>query len=284
MLEIAPDAIRNARLKRRLRGYDRGETEDLLTAVAESYDKLFTERQHLSEQVARLQRERQEDEVRSRAELDRLNTEMSERDRHITDLESQLAHFEEESSKQLEELERLRQEFESVRTVQNELEAELQHQHDRLARLAIREKALVEQRAMLASQLAQEEDGQTSPHLRALPERGDRVDAMLLRLDRFVETLEREARREAELTLKKARQRADDIVRAAQVQRRRVEGETVVLPAADQGGEEYDPVAALARIEPATTQAEMPEPAERDLGEALWTTRGAVDETPEPSR
>ena len=46
MPELTPDAIRNATLTRRLRGFDRAETEELLARVAESYGKLYAARTH----------------------------------------------------------------------------------------------------------------------------------------------------------------------------------------------------------------------------------------------
>src|SRR5438093_4410638 len=157
MPELTPDAIRNATLTRRLRGFDRAETEELLARVAESYGKLYAARTHLSEEVASLQGERQEREARSRAELDKLNKQIGERDRQIADLEAQIARFEGEQSRQLEDLARLREELSNVRTVQEELQADSREQGERVARFALREKALVAQMAMLASQLKEEE-------------------------------------------------------------------------------------------------------------------------------
>jgi DivIVA domain-containing protein len=286
--ELTPDAIRHATLTRRLRGYDREETEEFLARVAESYGKVYAERMHLSEEVASLRGERQEREARSHAELDRLNDQISERDRRITDLEAQIVRLEEDQSKQVEDLDRLREELTNVRTVQEEVQAESREQGERAARLALREKALVAQMAMLASQLKEEEATQgISRDRRALPERANQAAAMLLRLDRVVETLERESRREAEMTLKKARERADEIVRSAELQRRRLEAETAPQHAAEKvevEEEEYDPVASLARIELAETEPEVSDDLGQDIGEASWTSREAFDETPEPSR
>ena len=288
MPELAPDAVRNATLTRRLRGYDREETEKLLARVAESYDKLYAERRDLSDEVASLRAERQEREARSQAELDSLSEQLSGRDRQITDLEAQVARFEEEQSKRLEDLDRLREELSNVRTVQDDLQAELREQRDRAARFALREKALVAQIAMLVSQFDEEEAAQAlAPGTRALPERADRAAAMLLRLDRVVETLERESRREAELTLKKARERAGEIVRSAELRRRRLEAEAAHPYAEEEPeeqAEEYDPVAALARIESSVTEAEVSDDLKRNLGEASWTSRATFEETPEPSR
>ncbi len=104
---------------------------------------------------------------------------------------------------------------------------------------------------------------------------------MLHRLDRVVETLERESRREAEITLKKARERADQIVHSAERWRRRLEADAP-HPATGEGAaeEEYDPIAAHARIEAAVTP-EVSEDLERDVGEASWTSRAPFEQTPE---
>jgi cell division septum initiation protein DivIVA len=288
MHELAPDAIRNATLTRRLRGYDREETEKLLARVAESYDKVSAERRALSEEVASLRAERQEREAQSQAELDRLREQLGARAREITDLAAQIARFKQEQSKRLEDLDRLREELSNVRTVQADLQAESREQGERADRFALREKALLAQIAMLASQFDEEEATQAiSPGARALPERADRAAAMLLRLDRVVETLERESRREAEMTLKKARERADEIVRSAELRRGRLEAEAA-HPSAEaqpeEEAEEYDPVAVLTRTEQPVTEPEVSDDLERDLGEASWTSRAASKETPEPSR
>jgi cell division septum initiation protein DivIVA len=287
MRELAPDAIRGATLTRRLRGYDREETEELLARVAESYDHVCAERKRLSEKVASLRAERQERESRSRAELDGVKGQLSARDRQITDLELQIERFQQERSKQLEELARLREDLSNARRVEADLEAESREQGERVARSALREKALVAQIAMLVSQLKGEETTRAiSPGRQELPEPADRAAGMLLRLDRVVETLERESRREAEVTLKKARERADEIVHSAELQRRRLEADATHQRPEEEGevGEEYDPIAALAQLEPSAVEPEMSDELERELGEGSWTSRAPFKETPESSR
>lgn len=286
MRELAHDAIRSATLTRRFRGYDRLETEGLLARVAESYEKVDGERDRLSEKVASLRAEGKEREAQSRAEVDRLNNQLGDRDRHITDLETKIARLEQEQSKQLEDLARLRVELSNARAVHEELEAESREHGERVARSALREKALVAQIAMLVSQLKEEETTQAiPPDQRALPERADRGAAMLNRLDRVVETLERESRREAEITLKKARERADEIVHSAELRRRRLEADAT-HPGTGEGEveEEYDPIAAHARIESAVTEPEVSDDQARDIGEASWTSRATSGQEPESSR
>jgi cell division septum initiation protein DivIVA len=283
MREIAHDAVRTATLTRRFRGYDRQETEGLLARVAESYEKVHAERVRLSEKVASLRAEAQEREARSRAELERLNSQLGDRERQITGLEAKIARLEQEQAKQLEDLARMRTELSQARTVHEDLEAESREHGERVARSALREKALVAQIAMLVSQLKEEETTQAlPPDQRALPERADRGAAMLHRLDRVVETLERESRREAEITLKKARERADEIVHSAERRRRRLEADAA-HPGTGEGvaEEEYDPIAAHARIEAAVMEPQVSEDPERDVGEASWTSPAPFERAPE---
>jgi cell division septum initiation protein DivIVA len=286
MRGIAHDAIRHVTLTRRLRGYDRQETDELLAKVAESYEKVHAERVRLSEKVATLRAEAQEREAQSRAEVDRLNNQLGDRDRQITDLETKIARLEQEQSKQLEDLARLRAELSKARTVHEDLEAESRDHGERVARSALREKALVAQISMLVSQLKEEETTQAiPPDQRALPERADRGAAMLHRLDRVVEALERESRREAEITLKKARERADEIVHSAERQRRRLEADATHPGTGEEvAEEEYDPIAAHAWIESTVTEPEVSDDLERDIGEASWTSRATFGQKPESSR
>jgi DivIVA protein len=282
--ENTPDPIAKASLKRRLRGYDRHETDQLLAEVAESYDKLRAEREALSERVGNLRLEQEGRELHSQAELNKLKEELIDRDRRVTALEAQVVRLEEEHSKQLEDLTRLGEELSSAQRMQETAQMELAEQRGSVARLEIREKALVEQIAMLEAQLKQEEATQATPTDRQLPShRDDRAAATLLRLDRVVETVARETRREAEMTLKKARERADEILHTAEARRRRLEAEIARLGVSDEAHrEEYDPIAAVHR-------AENPEPRladrfEQEVGEASWTSRVALDQIPERSQ
>jgi chromosome segregation ATPase len=281
MREITPTDLRNVTLKRRLRGYDRGKTEELLAGVAESYEALRSKYGALAEEMQNLRREQEQRESRFRGELDALKEELSARDRRIVDLETEIARYERERSTLLEEAGRLRKELAGARTAQDEDQEVLLEQRQRVARLETREKALMEQIAMFASQLEHEEPTQLFPaRARALPQRTARAASMLVRFDRAVETLERETRREAELTLKKARERANEIVRAADSRRQQLGAESV-RPAAldDADREEYDPVAALDRIERPAAASEAADPLESRIGEASWTSRASHDQS-----
>jgi cell division septum initiation protein DivIVA len=263
MREIAPDAVRNASLTRRLRGYDRDETDHLLARIAESYAKVYAERARLSEEVVTLSSERQARDAQARAEVDR----------RIAELETLVARFEEERSKELGGEDRLREELSRVRRMQEEVETHArEHSEHVAARFALRERALVAQIAMLVSQLNDADATEaTSRESWSLPERADRAAAALLQLDRVVETLEQESRREAELTVREARERADQIVRSAE--------QTVQPPEVQEAedveeAEEYDPFVVLMDVEREDT----------DIGEASWTSRPTFHETPESSR
>jgi len=274
MRDIAPDAVRNASLTRRLRGYDREETDDLLASIASSYSKVYVERARLSEEVAALSAERQASDAQVRAELESLGEQLRERDRRIAELQTLVARFDEERSKELEGRDRLREELFRVRTMQQEAETDAREHSEHLAaRFALREKALVAQIAMLASQLDDAETEAISRESRSLPERADRAASALLQLDRVVEALEQESRREAELTVREAREGADQIVRSAEqtVQPHTEEGEAKEVEEA----EEYDPLVAL-------TGGVKRE--DTDIGEASWTSRPEFHKTPESSR
>jgi cell division septum initiation protein DivIVA len=290
--EITPDAIRNATLKRRLRGYDTQETEELFVRVAASYERVSAERTALSEQLVDLRGE-QEDHARdSRIELEKLQEQLSIRDVRIAELNAEIARFEEEHSERLEEVERLSKEVSSARATQEAQQAELAEQSASLARLDIREKALVEQIAMFAAQLGQGDAGFAAPTSpRAVSDLDERAAATLHRLDRVVETVARETRRETEMMLKKARERAEEILRSAEVRSRRIVGEIARQGPVDETVRaEFDPVAALERVEEPESEPEAADDpqtaddAEQQLGEALWTSGMRPEEIPERSR
>jgi len=284
--EITPNAIRKATLKRRFRGYDRHETEQLLAEVAEGYEKVRAEREALSKEAENLRREQEAREVRSRTERDKLKEELSDRDRRVSDLEAQIARIQEEHSKQLEEVKRLTEELSRAHVARKAHQAELGQQRQSVARRETREKALLEQIAMLEAQLKQEEEAQATPtDPQPRSQRDDRAAARLLRLDRVVETLERETRREAETMLKKARERADEILHAAEARRQRLEAEMAQPSAIDETDrDEYDPVAALERREEPVTEPGLADRLEQEVGEASWTSRVALDQIPERSQ
>lgn len=284
--EMTPDAIRTPTLKRRLRGYDTQETEELLVRVAESYERVRAERDALSEQLESLRHEQNDHERDSRVELDKLQEQLSDRDGRIAELKAQIARLEEEHSKHLEEVERLSEEVLSARAAQGGHQAELAEQSESVARLETRQKALVEQIAMFAAQLEQGDGAEAAPTSpRAFSELEERAAATLLRLERVAETVARETRRDTEIMLKKARERADEILHSAEVRSRRVVDEIARQSGVDAAArDEFDPVAALERAEDPGTEPEATDDAEQQVGEASWTSGIRPEQIPERSR
>ena len=74
---IAPSEIRNTNLSAALRGYDREETDALLSEIEASYERVWLEREKLRAQVLQLQEEvREHDKLR--AQLERIEPELEE--------------------------------------------------------------------------------------------------------------------------------------------------------------------------------------------------------------
>ena len=74
---IAPSEIQNAKLSAALRGYDREETDTLLTQIKASYERVWEEREELRAEVMRLQAQSRENR-QLRAELERIEPELVE--------------------------------------------------------------------------------------------------------------------------------------------------------------------------------------------------------------
>ena len=265
--EITPDEVREANLNRRLRGYDLQETEQLLADVAESYEKVLTEREALSEQLETLQHEHAERERAWRLQLERLNERLNEDQGRVSDLEAELARLKEERSNQPNEANRLTDELASAQAANAEQGSELAEYRESVARLETRERALVEQVAMLEGLLEQATDA-TPTERQAMAHLEERAARTLLRLDGLVERAERETRRDAEIMLKKARERADEILRSAETQRQR--------PAEER-------VPAASGQEDSVTGGPVTDGPEEEMGEAAWTSRIRSDRIPERS-
>jgi cell division septum initiation protein DivIVA len=279
--EITPNSIRETGLKRRFRGYDPHETEQLLADVAESLERVSRDRRSLSEHVEGLQRELREGERAFKSELDRLNEELAAREQRLSELEGEVIRLQEGRSTHMEEADRLTEELSGTKAALEEHQAALTELQETVARFETREKALAEQIAMLESQLehAQETDRITEGP-QALPHLENRAATTLLLLDRAVETVEREAREEAETILKQAQEQAEEILRSAEAQRR-IESETARPDTSDHGREEYDPVASLERVEGPASGSHATGGAEQEIGEAAWTAGRNPDHLPE---
>jgi cell division initiation protein len=74
---IAPSEIQNTKLSAALRGYDREETDTLLTQIKASYERVWSEREELRAEVIRLQAQGRENGL-LRAKLERIEPELEE--------------------------------------------------------------------------------------------------------------------------------------------------------------------------------------------------------------
>ena len=271
--ETTPDSIRETALRRRLLGYDRHETEQLLAVVAERLDQVLRDRNSLSQEALA---QRRSLERNFKSELDRLNGELAVRDQRLRELEGELTTLQEERSKHLKDADRLTEELSSAKAADEEHQAALTELRETLGRVETREKALAEQIAMLESQFAHAEEPTPTAQFAHLD---DRAATTLVRLDRAVETIEREAREEAGMILERAREQAEEMLRTAEA-RQRIEPETAEPDTSDDGREEYDPVAALERVEPSNEPPAI-DGFEEDAGEAAWTSGRDSQQLPE---
>jgi colicin import membrane protein len=279
--DITPKSIRETALRRRFRGYDPHETEQLLADVAESLERVLRDRSSLSQQAADLRRGLEDADGNFKSELDRLKDELAARDQRLPQLEGELTTLRDERSKHLDEALRLTEELSEAKATEEGHRAALAELRETVARLETREKALAEQIAMLSSQLEHAQEAEaTSMAPQALAHLDDRAATTLLRLDRAVETVEREAREEAELTLKRAQEQAEQMLRTAEARRQRIETETPAASSSNTEREDYDPVAALGRIE-RPAEAPATDDSEQEVGEAAWTSGRDTNQLPE---
>lgn len=223
-------------LKRRFRGYDRAQTDDLIAQLMQSFDALTAERNGLRETIEKLRAEQREHETRTDREANDVLRELTAREREVSDLERQLRELTQRGDQQQARLERAGNELLRARVEAQRHEDERAELLARVGRVELRERVLAEQLTILKGELNQSRDPREA-------------------LDRLVESVTQEARDEAELTLKKARQHADQIVRSAEKRGRELE----------------------AAVEERTS-----EDLQRHLGEALWTSRRTPDSRPAP--
>ncbi len=191
-------------LKRRFRGYDRAQTDELITHLTESCTALTAERRSLRETIEELRAEHREHELRTDQEANDALRELTSREREVSDLERELRAMTRKHEQQESTLERMGDELVRARLEKqrhNDQRAELLA---RVGRVELRERVLAEQLTLLKGELHQTRDPREA-------------------LDRLVETVTQEARDEAELTLKKARAQAEHIVRSAEKRGRELE-------------------------------------------------------------
>jgi cell division septum initiation protein DivIVA len=218
-------------LKRRFRGYDRGQADELIARLTQRCDALTAERNRLNETIEQLRAEQHEHKLRVEQEANVVLRDLTARERQVSDLEREIRELARKHEQQEAELERVGDELLRARLEEQRHEDERVELLARVGRVELRERVLVEQLTILKGELQQTRDPREA-------------------LDRLVETVTQEARHEAEVTLKKARAHAEQIVRSAEKRGRELE---------------------------AAVELRTSEDLERHLGEALWTSRLSAD-------
>jgi chromosome segregation ATPase len=218
-------------LKRRFRGYDRGQADELIARLTQRCDALTAERNRLNETIEQLRAEQHEHKLRVEQEANVVLRDLTARERQVSDLEREIRELARKNEQQEAELERVGDELLRARLEEQRHEDERVELLARVGRVELRERVLVEQLTILKGELQQTRDPREA-------------------LDRLVETVTQEARHEAEVTLKKARAHAEQIVRSAEKRGRELE---------------------------AAVELRTSEDLERHLGEALWTWRLSAD-------
>lgn len=191
-------------LKRRFRGYDRAQTDDLIAQLTKSCDALTAERNGLRETIEKLRGELREHEARTDRETNDVLRELTSREREVSDLERQIREMTQQHEQQQARLERVGDELVRARIEEQRHNDERAELLARVGRVELRERVLAEQLTILKGELSQSRDPREA-------------------LDRLVESVTQEARDEAELTLKKARAQAERIVDSAEKRGRELE-------------------------------------------------------------
>jgi cell division septum initiation protein DivIVA len=191
-------------LKRRFRGYDRGQADELIARLTQRCDALTAERNRLNETIEQLRAEQHEHKLRVEQEANVVLRDLTARERQVSDLEREIRELARKHEQQEVELERVGDELLRARLEEQRHEDERVELLARVGRVELRERVLVEQLTILKGELQQTRDPREA-------------------LDRLVETVTQEARHEAEVTLKKARAQAEQIVRSAEKRGRELE-------------------------------------------------------------
>jgi chromosome segregation ATPase len=171
-MALTPEEIRHVSIKRRARGYDRRETERLLTEIAESYESVWNQRADLFNDLKRLQadledaqqRERlrsaEQTDLHARLEQDEVElaklykeTERLETDRGVQRAEIRRAHAELDGLRG--DIERLKAEGNLEREEKQRANDELRHLREEVARLNADRGRLGEQSQRSSAEVAE---------------------------------------------------------------------------------------------------------------------------------
>jgi cell division septum initiation protein DivIVA len=184
-------------LKRAFRGYDRAQTDQVIAELTARCDALTAERAGLEKAMADLRAEQRDGKLRTDQEANAVHRELTARERQVADLEREIRELIRKHEQQQATIERLGDELLRARLDEQRHQDERAELLTRVGRIELRERVLVEQLTILKGELQQSTDPRAA-------------------LDRLVETVTEEARQEAELTLKKAREHAEQIVHSAE--------------------------------------------------------------------
>jgi hypothetical protein len=210
--EITPDEIRGADLGRSIRGYDRTQTEQLLADVAEAHARVIAQRDALAQQAEAFRSESNDRDARAKRDIAAVNAALEKIQQRALELEAELDRLRETRSREDEESRHVREELARAHEALAEQRSELAEHEELVLRLRTREKALSEQLRMIEAEARAGGENFTEQTTNV----EERALLALARVDRVAEQMEREARGRLETMLTEARERADEITRAAE--------------------------------------------------------------------
>jgi chromosome segregation ATPase len=210
--QITPDEIRGADLSRSIRGYDRKQTEQLLADVAEAHAQLIAERDALARQADVLRSELTERDAQAQLDGATLNARLEQTQQRALELEAELDRLRETRSREDEESQRVQEELARAHEAIAEQRSELAEHEEAVVRLRTREKALSEQLRMMEAEAQARGEDLTEQSTVA----EERALLALARVEHAAEKIERQAQGQLDAILTEARERADEITRAAE--------------------------------------------------------------------
>lgn len=210
--QITPDEIRGADLSRSIRGYDRKQTEQLLADVAEAHAQLIAERDALARQADVLRSELTERDAQAQLDGATLNARLEQTQQRALELEAELDRLRETRSREDEESQRVQEELARAHEEIAGQRSELAEHEEAVVRLRTREKALSEQLRMMEAETRARGEDLTEQSTVA----EERALLALARVEHAAEKIERQAQGQLDAILTEARDRADEITRAAE--------------------------------------------------------------------
>lgn len=145
-------------LKRRFRGYDRAQTEQLIADMTQECDTLTAERHSLEETIEQLRAEHRTLELRTDQEANEVLRQLTARERQVSDLEREIRVLTRKHDQQRVELERAGDQLSRAVAEERRHEDERAELLAHVGRVELRERVLVEQLTILKSELHQTRD------------------------------------------------------------------------------------------------------------------------------